>query len=333
MPAMITLNALMRAAREGDMTCLEEFIAAGGDVRAETDNDRNAIVIAAENARTEFVRRLLDAGADPRAKDMHGSPLLSAAAGAGSLDVVRLLLDRNPNLRYVNGTDKVKETALHAAARRGHPDVVKLLLERRAKVNLQNKVGATPLLHAAYSSAREGQGAAYYEVVQHLLTHGANVIQDNDEGDTPLHIAARRNRGDIVRLFIEAGADPDLAAGGAKGDGKTPLHYAIEQGAMDSIQALADAGANMNIVLNNGTPLHFASRIVNTVDVGSVIAQLAVHGADPDVPCFYAGFANFRDYARSRPILAQALDAGLAKRAMAKVFASVRQRHLPNAAV
>jgi hypothetical protein len=324
MTPAVTLRQLMKAARGGDMATLEDFIAAGGDVRKETDNYDNAIVIAAEHGHTVFVRRLLDAGADLRARDKYGSPLLSAAAGAGHRDVVALLLERCSHAGFVNTIDKVKETALHAAARRGHAEVVELLLSKRAKVNVQNKVGTTPLLNAV-CSGKPDQEAAYLSVVQLLIAAGADVTLDNDDGDTPLHAAARRNRPDILEALIKAGGPVDLRAGGAKGDGQTPLHSAIKGGALDSIEMLAKVGADMNALLGTSTPFHSVVRNTGSMDDLGVIVQLALHGSDPDIPCVYGGFQNFREYAKTRPRYAQALEAGLAKRAMAKIIAAATQ--------
>ena len=71
---------------------------------------------------------------------------------------------------------------------------------------------------------------------------------------TPLHVAASEGRGDVVRAFLAAGADPSVV----DRDGNTPLDLA------DSPQAallLADAGAPLRTG-KPSTPLHDACRRV-----------------------------------------------------------------------
>jgi uncharacterized protein len=83
--------------------------------------------------------------------------------------------------------------------------------------------------------------------------------------------AACPNGPTVVRLLVDAGADPDAAIGG---DGETPLHWAASSDDVDVADALLDAGADPartggSIV--GGTPLdnavgygcrHVARRLV-----------------------------------------------------------------------
>ncbi len=66
----------------------------------------------------------------------------------------------------------------------------------------------------------------------------------DSEGDTPLHVYARRNDGWAVRVLLQAGADPN-----AVGDmGETPLHIAARLGSAETLAALLAAGARENVV-------------------------------------------------------------------------------------
>jgi len=65
----------------------------------------------------------------------------------------------------------------------------------------------------------------------------------DSDGDTPLHVIARRNDLKGIKLLIKAGADVN-----AIGDmGETPLHAALSQKNKEIIRALLQAGANPNI--------------------------------------------------------------------------------------
>ena len=72
--------------------------------------------------------------------------------------------------------------------------------------------------------------AAWYghaEIVKLLLTEGnAEVDKPSNSGTTPLYIAAKEGRTEIVKLLLRGGAD----ANKAKNDGWTPLRIAKHKG-------------------------------------------------------------------------------------------------------
>jgi ankyrin repeat protein len=87
-------------------------------------------------------------------------------------------------------------------------------------------------------------------------------------GDTPLHLAAAGHRVEIVRLLLDAGADPNASSNHRQSG---PLHYAADgylnnpawnpKHQVATIQCLLDAGAEIDMQDRNGaTPLHRAVR-------------------------------------------------------------------------
>jgi ankyrin repeat protein len=66
---------------------------------------------------------------------------------------------------------------------------------------------------------------------------GRDVVQD---GSTALHLAAWKNKIEVVRVLASAGADYRAA----KSDGQTALHEAAEAGSMEAVEHLLSVGAN-----------------------------------------------------------------------------------------
>ncbi|MCH6552518.1 MAG: ankyrin repeat domain-containing protein, partial [Planctomycetes bacterium] len=114
-------------------------------------------------------------------------------------------------------------------------------------------------------------------IVRLLATRGANVDAMDEFGVTPLHDAARAGEVGLTKALLSAGADVDAA----DHYGSTPLHLAARTGNASTIEALLESGADATMTTSTGqaTPLHLA------VAAGSERAAVALleHGADVDV--------------------------------------------------
>lgn len=185
------------------------------------------------------MRRLLEEGANPNGRDSQGTPaLMNAVLYAGTIHM-RLLLEHgaDPNAR-----NPMDATALVWAA--GDAAKASLLVERGAAVNVQSKLGRTPLMVAASVA---GNAAT----VKLLLAKGAAVnLRDNiapipvvpagGGKGTALIDAARTGDEASVRMLLEAGADVN-AADARNG---TALSEAIVYSRRDLVKLLLAAGAS-----------------------------------------------------------------------------------------
>jgi hypothetical protein len=158
--------------------------------------------------------------------------------------------------------------AIHAAAIAGNIDEIKRLLAGDAgRVHSRDDKGNTPLHHAAWHNQ--------LEAARLLIASGALVDARRTEGRiTPLESASYLGHQDMVELLLTAGADPNVKIY----DGYTPLHQAVRNGHVGICQLLMAKGARIDSERDNGyTPLHSASESGQV----ETALWLLVCGADP----------------------------------------------------
>lgn len=174
-------QALIEAARKGDLKLVQELLAKGTDVNAKGASGVTALWEAAQQGHASVVKLLLDKGADVNARVDAGFTPLMEAANLGHLEVTRVLLERGAD---PNRKDQWGGTALIAAARNDHPMIVQLLLKGGSDINAKDRGSWTALVWAVW----EG----YPEVVKLLLESGAAVNEQDSHGRTILMEAAAR---------------------------------------------------------------------------------------------------------------------------------------------
>lgn len=158
------------------------------------------------------------------------------AAAAGDLAAVQAELARDPS--FVARVHKLGWTPLHFAAFGGQPAIAEILIARGAAIDAvaKNHFANTPLLVAMLC----GQS----EVARTLLAHHADVNARMSEGFTALHEAAQNGDLASVKLLLEAGADPAIAAGPKK---RTALDVASENGHLDVVALLRLAAVGATV--------------------------------------------------------------------------------------
>lgn len=114
------------------------------------------------------------------------------------------------------------------------------------------------------------------DVVKLLLDAGAEPNIADGYGDTPLYSATKKNHTDVVKLLLNAGVEPNVA----DKYGDTPLKLAVHNGCKMLVKLLLDRGAEPNITDNGGrTPLYWAA----SRDHEDVVKLLLAAGADPNI--------------------------------------------------
>ena len=235
----------------------------GAQLHTETQHGDTPLLMAViSNRQAAVVELLLDQGAGAEWEDESGFTLLHLAAFAGNSDVARLLLERgfDPNARADEGSGP----PLLQAAMSGDPLTVKALLEYGADVHLRDGFWGWTPLHVAVSRMTTGyaKGTAI-EVAQLLLDQRADIHAQDNEGETPLHLAVTYNEDD------DDGFHEVVAMLGSE---RPPIE------ATDMVAFLLDRGADIE-ALSNGreTPLFRAAAGSRKPDV---VRLLLSRGSD-----------------------------------------------------
>jgi len=145
-------------------------------------------------------------------------------------------------LEYLRMRDiGVSVDSLHRAAFEANYEDVKQLL--KAGVPVDGDGGNdTPLLAAMTSCSKEGETDLIADVVDLLITKGADVKRKDDNANTPLITAAQYCGPKVVNRLIAAGADVNAM----NGSSMTPLMIALVMGRFDAADALVAKGAKLN---------------------------------------------------------------------------------------
>ena len=125
----------------------------------------------------------------------------------------------------VNTKDNDGKTALHYAVANGNLEIINLLLNRGAKINAKAKDKRTPIWMLETDDEN-----LVMTILRLLISKGADVNHQNDEGESLLMLAAADDSLEGVKIFLNAGANPNLK----DKDGET----AIEKTSSDEIKQL-----------------------------------------------------------------------------------------------
>ena len=184
---------------------------------------------------------------------------LVQAIRAGDKTTVERLITENSELRRANVPGAA--TPLLLALYCGQAEVAKMFEAQDATLDLfescalgvldrvRRCVDRAPA--SANSIAADGYfplGLAaffgHFEIVQYLLTHGAdvNLAAKNSTRVTALHGAVTRGATEVVKLLLKHGANPNSLQEG----GFTPLHSAAAAGHEAIVRLLVEHGAELS---------------------------------------------------------------------------------------
>jgi ankyrin repeat protein len=280
-------TALLWAAVEGHADVVDYLIGRGANFKTRLGSGFTPFLLAAREGKREVLEVLLRAGVDvneyteipPKSARVPGGPrpgttALHLAVTAGHFELAAWLLDQgaNPNadlngwtaLHAITGVRKPgggdNDPAPYGSGRMTSLELVRKLKDKGADLNARmtrkinvgltslNTLGATPFLLAARS--------ADFELMRELARLGADPLIPNQDGATPLIVAAglgTRSPGEdagteeevveAIRVALELGNDIHAV----DDNGETAMHGAAYKNCGAAVRFLAERGMKPSV--------------------------------------------------------------------------------------
>ena len=239
------LTALHHAVARGQYRMIILLLDFGANIEARRVDGSTPLALAALNGWALAVKLLVNKGADVHAVRNDGSGVLHCGALSGDLGVVSFLLHRNADPRAVCND---KFSVLHWAVLRDgcSRTAIKVLLD------LGIVLEPLRLVHPGCFGMPDWSSiAARQEIIEVLMTRGADLTLANRYGETVLHLAVKSLQ--LVDFLIDAAVDLDAV----DIEGRTALHRAAELGCTAVVNRLLRSGSDVNRrTLLGQTPLH-----------------------------------------------------------------------------
>ena len=237
----------------GDLEAVQFALANGADAKEQDAAGNTLLHLAVSNVKNiddlTLARTLLEAGADPAEINADGllpeqMAGLQSPAGVwmNMARVNQVVVNADPSLNLCTPQGW---SGLHVAAHKGDTQDVVRRIEAGARVDLKEENGHTPLCIAIE--------CGHVETVDALIGRQPSwEFTRTRARETVLHLAAHRNRKDVVRLLLErSGENKKWLVCERNNQERTALHLAaVSIPFLESdpslAQILVDAGAEVN---------------------------------------------------------------------------------------
>ncbi|KAJ3225625.1 phosphate system positive regulatory protein pho81 [Chytriomyces hyalinus] len=197
-------------------------------------NNRTCVHEAAISGRLDVLKVSVEVGGgNIEILDVYGRKPLHYAAMYGKSDCLAYIVSQP--ICDIDLLDLDGFTALTYSIIGGFTDCVHQCLEKGAAVD-----PVTTMTSSSLSIACEH---GHTEIATLLLSKGASLVLNND-GLSPLHLAARAGHADLLSLLIKHGGDVDLVD---VFQGWTPVFYAATEGHIRCVELLIGAGCSKTI--------------------------------------------------------------------------------------
>ncbi|MGQ7946832.1 ankyrin repeat domain-containing protein [Flavobacterium sp. WC2509] len=269
------------AASKGNLEIIEYLIAKKSDVNLEDSHSSFPITAAASSGVTNpaVYEAFFKAGVEPMKKYQDGANLLLIAIPYDKdLSLANYFTTKGMSIKDVDANGN---TAFNYVAKTGNIPFLKTLLEKGVKYT------DNALIFAAQGSRREtntletykylvedlkikpttrsksGETVFHYlvskpkqtEIINYFLAKGVNITLADNEGNTPLMVAASSR--ETGTATIEQILTIVKNINGQNGNGESALTIAVKSGTPETVSLLLDKGADVKVLDKQGNNLGY----------------------------------------------------------------------------
>lgn len=253
-------DSIFHAIAAQDLYACVDFIRNGADLSARNQDNLDPLLYAAQQGCANIVEELARAGVDPMAKDPQGRMAAHLAAMANR---VYTLLELHVRGFSFDVPDQRNYLPSHTAAEKGNADAIRMLaaLNENITSGVEHGVHSGPAIVAAMAkqwdvvSLLRALNVGYglhqavrlgdFEYVREIIKAAPGSVNAKTlSGGTPLMAATMAKDLDMIKLLLEAGADP-LAE---DNDYRTAISLGVSIKFKEGIDLLLEHGADINMV-------------------------------------------------------------------------------------
>ena len=231
-------EALVQAADNNNLAEVKHFLERGANPNARGTHDMTALHLAVRQGNHDLIELLAKSGADLNAKDHSGwTPLHWCVFSDFKQTAVASIALLTKLGAHTEVCDEEGLTPMHWAFSNAHPEMVMALVGAGGNLEAIGPSGRTPFLHALMGNRApnleaalwetganlhavdfKGQGAIHYAIstpnrnlCQTMAQKGVAINLQDNEGNTPLMLAAKQLQHDSVSTLLAMGADCTLS--------------------------------------------------------------------------------------------------------------------------
>jgi ankyrin repeat protein/L-ascorbate metabolism protein UlaG (beta-lactamase superfamily) len=186
---------LHEAAFSGNLRLLDVLVNHGAEVDAINEEGSTPLLYVSQAGRADVIDWLLDHGAKLDVRNKVNETPLTFPLGNGFIDLVEKLWPRAAALK---DKDLLEKYPLHRAAYLGNAKTAAFLLEKGLPIDFPDEYGRSVFQRA--------QGGSV-ELAKMLADKGADIGAPDPDGSTPLHLAVKKGRTEMVRFLLSREAD------------------------------------------------------------------------------------------------------------------------------
>lgn len=183
--------------------------------------------IASQSTNLDLYSYFIKKGVNVNLQDAGGNTPFMNAANRNELKTVKYLSNY---IKDINIQNERGNSALALAVNRNALDVVEFLLKKGADIHTKDKKGNS-LSYYLLNTFRAKDPKVFEEKLTLLQKHGLSLNQNQYGGNTLLHLATKENNLALIKRLISFGIDINAK----NEEGYTPLHIAAMKAENDNI--------------------------------------------------------------------------------------------------